>query len=686
MYALVEWTDEEKVSTITLSRIKEPRKDFCDYKVGDIVKASCHGFPGVHPAKILAIRGILTIIRLEYLNNLLIINHKIYSTSTIETFEIILIIQNINRQYPNIKIYSTAEQSRPNITGSTTDGKKQLEKMAEDYIAEKNQVQTERGATKKGRKSTEKKDDPVKKAKSQENKENKAEREKKREENKKKREIGLKKNADFLQSLQVFKNQTPPTNQQDQSSQPQTQTQFPSSQHPNNNMNQPDLSLNQMCHPFQPNNGQQLLPLDGPSPSHQQFHPHHGNAQQHFQPNLSYPQQQQFHGQNQGTPHQQQFHQGTPHQQQFHQSVPHLQQFHQGTPHAATVPSGYATPATVPPGHVTPATVPPGHTTPASVPHFGQPPDHQSNPDDTNQGKQEKQPPKKKSATRLSFAEIPGMSEEISRGNQILDEFLENTADNTDEFGEPDTMQCDCCKAALKEKERELEEVKRQLFQAREELEQQKSSNRMQLTTGEWNTQKDGYPRAGRVPKEIAENHSMMELMPGSGIYVYPKDVRALSKKNSGTGMARYLMSVFYTNEELVRRGNLTGANGKEGLDKSILKTIIDYAVIKGRDVESNVNYNFLYFLCTCCIYVEIKDENYKRGVVFIIIVIVIIVVCKKKKNNNTVDPTREGAANKNKEGTTETDSRRSSGYDSLRKKNQEYQGENPRTEDQVAF
>ncbi|KAJ8317209.1 hypothetical protein KUTeg_005113 [Tegillarca granosa] len=575
MYALVEWTDEEKVSTITLSRIKEPRKDFCDYKVGDIVKASCHGFPGVHPAKILAIRG------------------------------------------------------------STTDGKKQLEKMAEDYIAEKNRVQTERGATKKGRKSTEKKDDPVKKAKSQENKENKAEREKKREENKKKREIGLKKNADFLQSLQVFKNQTPPTNQQDQSSEPQPQTQFPSSQHPNNNMNQPDLSLNQMCHPFQPNNGQQLLPLDGPSPSHQQFHPHHGNAQQHFQPNLSYPQQQQFHGQNQGTPHQQQFHQGTPHQQQFHQSVPHLQQFHQGTPHPQQFHQGtphqqqfhqdmshqqqfhQGTPhqhqfrqkggtfyqqetdqhhdfAKQPPSadvqtlstqkdkvnspkqqhhnNVQANCLQKLHSDsdPNATPlqphfrHFGQPPDHQSNPDDTNQGKQEKQPPKKKSATRLSFAE----------------------------FGEPDTMQCDCCKAALKEKERELEEVKRQLFQAREELEQQKLSNRMQLTTGEWNTQKDGYPRAGRVPKEIAENHSMMELMPGSGIYVYPKDVRVLSKKNSGTGMARYLMSVFYTNEELVRRGNLTGANGKEGLDKSILKTIIDYAVIKGRDVESNVKFS----------------------------------------------------------------------------------------------
>ncbi|XP_056016680.1 uncharacterized protein LOC130053432 [Ostrea edulis] len=85
-----------------------------------------------------------------------------------------------------------------------------------------------------------------------------------------------------------------------------------------------------------------------------------------------------------------------------------------------------------------------------------------------------------------------------------------------------------CCKASLKEKERELERVKKQLSKAQEELELHKSS---QLVTGDWITQRDGHPRAGHVPKEIAENHNMMELMPGSGIYVYPKDIRVLSKK-----------------------------------------------------------------------------------------------------------------------------------------------------------
>ena len=67
----------------------------------------------------------------------------------------------------------------------------------------------------------------------------------------------------------------------------------------------------------------------------------------------------------------------------------------------------------------------------------------------------------------------------------------------------------------------------------------------------------------------------MMELMPGSGVYVYAKDIRIASKKASGTAIARYLMSVFYTNHELVERGNLSGKNGKQGLDPSTVKAIV---------------------------------------------------------------------------------------------------------------
>lgn len=67
----------------------------------------------------------------------------------------------------------------------------------------------------------------------------------------------------------------------------------------------------------------------------------------------------------------------------------------------------------------------------------------------------------------------------------------------------------------------------------------------------------------------------MMELLPQRGIYVYPKDIRIAGKKESGTAMARFLMSIFYTNEELIERGNLMGKNGKRGLDKKIVDAIV---------------------------------------------------------------------------------------------------------------
>lgn len=67
----------------------------------------------------------------------------------------------------------------------------------------------------------------------------------------------------------------------------------------------------------------------------------------------------------------------------------------------------------------------------------------------------------------------------------------------------------------------------------------------------------------------------MIELLPQGGIYVYPKYIRIAGKKESGTAMARFLMSIFYTNEELIERGNLMWKNGKRGLDKKIVDAIV---------------------------------------------------------------------------------------------------------------
>jgi hypothetical protein len=67
----------------------------------------------------------------------------------------------------------------------------------------------------------------------------------------------------------------------------------------------------------------------------------------------------------------------------------------------------------------------------------------------------------------------------------------------------------------------------------------------------------------------------MMELIPNSGVYVYPRDIRIAHNKGYGTAMARYLMSVFYTTQEMVERVNLMGENGKSGLDRKIVEAIV---------------------------------------------------------------------------------------------------------------
>lgn len=58
MYVFVEWIDEEKVSIISLIWIKELRKDFIGYNVGEMVKVSCYGFLGIYSVWILMIKGL----------------------------------------------------------------------------------------------------------------------------------------------------------------------------------------------------------------------------------------------------------------------------------------------------------------------------------------------------------------------------------------------------------------------------------------------------------------------------------------------------------------------------------------------------------------------------------------------------------------------------------------------------
>ena len=68
----------------------------------------------------------------------------------------------------------------------------------------------------------------------------------------------------------------------------------------------------------------------------------------------------------------------------------------------------------------------------------------------------------------------------------------------------------------------------------------------------------------------------MVDLIPGSRVFVYANTIEQASKRASGTGCAACLLNAFYTNEELKGKNlEKTGANGKSAFDPDILNSII---------------------------------------------------------------------------------------------------------------
>ena len=67
----------------------------------------------------------------------------------------------------------------------------------------------------------------------------------------------------------------------------------------------------------------------------------------------------------------------------------------------------------------------------------------------------------------------------------------------------------------------------------------------------------------------------MVELVPGSRVFLYQTHLEEAGRKKSGTATARYLLSCFYSPSELMAAGNLTGKNDKRGLDGDIIDAIV---------------------------------------------------------------------------------------------------------------
>lgn len=69
----------------------------------------------------------------------------------------------------------------------------------------------------------------------------------------------------------------------------------------------------------------------------------------------------------------------------------------------------------------------------------------------------------------------------------------------------------------------------------------------------------------------------MIELVPGTRIYVYQNQLDKAITRDSATARARCMLMAFYTPNEMVEAGNLYGANDKKGLDKEIVDAVIGW-------------------------------------------------------------------------------------------------------------
>ncbi|CAH3138165.1 unnamed protein product [Porites lobata] len=85
-------------------------------------------------------------------------------------------------------------------------------------------------------------------------------------------------------------------------------------------------------------------------------------------------------------------------------------------------------------------------------------------------------------------------------------------------------------------------------------------------------------PRPGKISPILAERFKMVELTPGSQVFVYQNHIHQAMARASDKSAASFLLNCFYTNDELVGM-NLTGANGKKCPDKEILQSIIGFVM-----------------------------------------------------------------------------------------------------------
>ncbi|CAC5403430.1 unnamed protein product [Mytilus coruscus] len=100
-----------------------------------------------------------------------------------------------------------------------------------------------------------------------------------------------------------------------------------------------------------------------------------------------------------------------------------------------------------------------------------------------------------------------------------------------------------------------------------------------------------GLPKQGLVDPETAKAYQMVELVNGSGVYVFDKNIQQAFKVGaesqtgtySGEKMARYLLNVFWSRKELVGATLSKAGRGKKILNQQIIEAILDFCITHGR-------------------------------------------------------------------------------------------------------
>lgn len=108
-----------------------------------------------------------------------------------------------------------------------------------------------------------------------------------------------------------------------------------------------------------------------------------------------------------------------------------------------------------------------------------------------------------------------------------------------------------------------------------------------------------GVPRPGLIETETAKAYQMVELVTGSGVYVYDKTISQAFKvgteRDSGTysgeKMARYLLNVFWSRKDLVGATLSKAGRGKKILNQQIIEAILDFCSVNSRHSRGKVRH-----------------------------------------------------------------------------------------------